>query len=292
MQVQVRTVNAFVEAGQGGNPAGVVVEADGLEAGQKLAIAARMGLSETAFVSRSDSAAFKLEFFTPTRQIAHCGHATVATFSLLRQLGRVGEGWSSKETLDGRRDILLVGDSAFMEQRAPRYTELAAEPQVLAELLAALDIAPEQLAPDLLPTQVDTGGAFILVPLRGETDVAGLRPDQARLERLSERLDLIGFYAFSTATRVPGRAAGARMFAPRYGIAEESATGMAAGPLACFLYTRMGHREPNMAIEQGYLMQPPSPSLIQVELDVQAGQIQRLMAGGQARVMDEQTLDL
>lgn len=80
MQVQVRIVNAFVDGEQGGNPAGVVLQADALDARQKQAIAAQVGLSETAFVSSSQSAAFKLEFFTPTRQIAHCGRATVATF--------------------------------------------------------------------------------------------------------------------------------------------------------------------------------------------------------------------
>lgn len=290
MQVQVRVVNAFVEGGQGGNPAGVVLDADALGAQQKLAIAARVGLSETAFVSRSQCAAFKLEFFTPTRQIAHCGHATVATFALLHQLGRVGEGWSSKETLDGTRDILLAGDSAFMEQRAPSYAELGGED--VAEVLAALGLDPRDLVEGLLPTRVDTGGAFILLPLRGEAEVAGLRPDQARLERLSERLDLIGVYAFSRVTRLPGRAAGARMFAPRYGIAEESATGMAAGPLACFLHDRMGLAQSQLSIEQGYLMQPPSPSLIRVELNLQDGRIQGLMAGGQARVMNEVTFEL
>lgn len=132
MQVQVRIVNAFVDGEQGGNPAGVVLQADALDRLQKQAIAAQVGLSETAFVSRSRCAAFKLEFFTPTRQIPHCGHATVATFSLLRQLGQLGEGWTSKETLDGDRAILLQGDMAFMEQREPRYLDLGDDPQRLA----------------------------------------------------------------------------------------------------------------------------------------------------------------
>ncbi|WP_245823732.1 PhzF family phenazine biosynthesis protein [Photobacterium proteolyticum] len=46
---------------------------------------ASFGLSETAFVSQSDVADFKLAFFTPNRRIAHCGHATIATFSCLTQ---------------------------------------------------------------------------------------------------------------------------------------------------------------------------------------------------------------
>jgi len=86
---------------------------------QKLKIAAKVGLSETAFVSSSKSADFKLDFFTPKRQIAHCGHATIATFSYLQQLGRIGKETTSKETIDGNRNIFIDGDMAFMEQLAP-----------------------------------------------------------------------------------------------------------------------------------------------------------------------------
>jgi PhzF family phenazine biosynthesis protein len=124
MEVVVQIVNAFIDGDSGGNPAGVVVDANMLTSAQKLAVAQQVGLSETAFVSASNAAAIKLEFFTPTRQIAHCGHATFATFSLLRQLGVISDGPSSKETIDGNRDILLKGDMAFMEQRAPRYSQL------------------------------------------------------------------------------------------------------------------------------------------------------------------------
>lgn len=66
MHVEVRIVNAFTDGAAGGNPAGVVLDADALSTAQKQAIAARVGLSETAFVSASEVAPFKLEFFTPT----------------------------------------------------------------------------------------------------------------------------------------------------------------------------------------------------------------------------------
>jgi predicted PhzF superfamily epimerase YddE/YHI9 len=80
-----------------------------------------VGLSETAFVSKSNIADFKLYFFTLTRQIAHCGHATIATFSYLSQQGRIKEVFSSKENIEGKRENLIQGDLAFMEQEAPRF---------------------------------------------------------------------------------------------------------------------------------------------------------------------------
>jgi PhzF family phenazine biosynthesis protein len=285
MQIDVQIVNAFVDGEAGGNPAGVVMDADNLEQSQKQAIAAALGLSETAFVSSSEKAGFKLEFFTPSRQIAHCGHATIATFSLLRQLGRVGEGWTSKETIDGNRDILIAGDMAFMQQLAPRYRDIDGDSALFQEVLAALRIDAQQLMPEVLPSVVNTGNGFLIVPLRDEATVAGLKPDQASIERLSEQLDLIGFFVFSSQVRVAGRDAGARMFAPRYGIEEEAATGMAAGPLACFLRYRLGLTASRLLIEQGRLMPEPSPSLITVDLQMGGAGIEGLMAGGTAQVM-------
>ena len=124
METEVQIINAFIDGESGGNPAGVVLNADELSAQQKLNIAAKVGLSETAFVSSSKSADFKLDFFTPTRQIAHCGHATIATFSYLQQLGKIGKSATSKETIDGNRNIFIDGDMAFMEQLAPSYKKI------------------------------------------------------------------------------------------------------------------------------------------------------------------------
>jgi predicted PhzF superfamily epimerase YddE/YHI9 len=76
------------------------------------------------------------------------------------------------------------------------------------------------------------------------------------------------------------------MFAPRYGITEEAATGMAAGPLACYLYDIMGRTHADMLIEQGYLMSPPSPSVITVKLGLFEGKIKGLMAGGSAKSVE------
>jgi predicted PhzF superfamily epimerase YddE/YHI9 len=81
------------------------------------------------------------------------------------------------------------------------------------------------------------------------------------------------------------------MFAPRYAIEEESATGMAAGPLACVLHDHL-HIEKNiLLIEQGNFMAPVSPSLITVELSIIDGKIQSLMAGGHGKVSRSLSID-
>ena len=114
--IPAQIVNGFVTGGIGGNPAGVVLDADELGETEMLGIAAKIGLSETAFVSSSDTEGFKLDFFTPNRRIAHCGHATIAAFSYLAELGRIAEGETSKETVDGPRKISIKNGAAYMEQ--------------------------------------------------------------------------------------------------------------------------------------------------------------------------------
>ncbi len=82
------------------------------------------------------------------------------------------------------------------------------------------------------------------------------------------------------------------MFAPRFGIPEEAGTGMAAGPLACFLHDYLGVEDREILIEQGWLMKPPSPSVIKVTLELADGQISRLMVGGSARSVSSMQVEV
>jgi PhzF family phenazine biosynthesis protein len=284
----MQIVNAFIRDGAGGNPAGVLLDADALGEAEMQAIATHAGLSETAFVSQSETEAFKLDFFTPNRRIAHCGHATIGTFSVLAARGRVAEGWSSKETVDGPRAIRIDGGAAFMEQTAPRYSDDGDWSQAgvsRAEVLDALGIGEDDLIDGAAPEVVDTGNRFLLVGLTDVETLRGLTPDLAAIDQISERLDLIGFYVFVPLSGETD--ATTRMFAPRYGIAEEAATGMAAGPLGCLLHDRLGVARDRLLIEQGALMTPPSPSLVDIRLTRPAGEITGLMVGGYGRVMAE-----
>jgi PhzF family phenazine biosynthesis protein len=287
MEIEVHIVNAFIDGESGGNPAGVVLDADELSDRQKLKISTKIGVSETAFVSSSTSADFKLDFFTPKRQIAHCGHATIATFSYLQQIGRIGKAATSKETIDGNRDIFIDGDMAFMEQLAPNYKEIE---QCKDRIIFSLGIAVEDLLSDYKPFIVNTGNSFLILPLKDGTAVLGAHPDFETIHKISEEFDLIGYYIFSQHTKVPERDAGTRMFAPRYGINEEAATGMAAGPLASYLYDKVGIKKDVFLIEQGHLMNPPSPSVITVKLNLEGGKIIGLNAGGKAKVMNSQVI--
>ncbi|MBD9541438.1 PhzF family phenazine biosynthesis protein [Ensifer sp. ENS04] len=285
--LDVHIVNAFVKDGQGGNPAGVVVDADSLSEVQMQKIAAAAGLSETAFVSRSATEGAKLDFFTPTRRIAHCGHATIATFALLNELGRVRDGVTSKETVDGPRRIIVAAGEVFMQQLAPRYESLPRLEERgvdLSRILGSLGLQREDLDTRFAPHLVNTGNSFIVIGVRSGSVLEDMVPDQSAIASISEELDLIGYYVFTTDREATTADATTRMFAPRFGIPEESATGMAAGPLACVLYDFLSVTKENLAIEQGAFMKPASPSAITVRLSIGEGRISGLMAGGRAKV--------
>jgi PhzF family phenazine biosynthesis protein len=292
--IQAHIVNGFVTDGIGGNPAGVVLDADKLSDTEMLAIAKKVGLSETAFVSRSQTEEFKLDFFTPNRRIAHCGHATIATFSYLAELGRVSEGETSKETVDGPRKISIKNGEAYMEQLAPTYrmpSDWRKNDVTVAEVLQSLDLSENDLNPNIGPIQANTGNSFMVIGVKDGMTLRNLEPDFDRISAISEKLGLIGYYLFTLDSDATNNDATTRMFAPRYAIEEESATGMAAGPLACVLHDHL-HIEKNiLLIEQGNFMAPVSPSLITVELSIIDGKIQSLMAGGHGKVSRSLSID-
>ena len=288
-KVEVQIINAFVDNGQGGNPAGVVLNADKFTNEQKLDIAQKVGLSETAFVSNSQTADFKLDFFTPIRQIAHCGHATIATFSYLFQLGKIKNLISSKETIDGNREISLQGDLAFMEQKPPVYTDIQPRKN---EILKTLGLKEDDLLPNAPISIVNTGNSFAIIPIKNPTILQNINPNFDLITQISDEFELIGYYIFCTQTTDNQRDANTRMFAPRYGIKEESGTGMAAGPLACYLYDIFGLKKKTILIQQGWFMDKPSPSLITVELSFENNKIVKVMAGGKGIVKESMLIEI
>lgn len=130
-----------------------------------------------------------------------------------------------------------------------------------------------------------------MVALRDAAAVQAVVPDQDAILKISEALDLIGYYVFSTQAVTPGRHAGARMFGPLFGISEESATGMAAGPCACYLRDRLGLTNDTLLIEQGRMMSSPSPALLRVHLEISENQITGLRVGGKGRLRTSVSLD-
>lgn len=285
MDIDLHRVLAFVDGDAGGNPAGVVLDADRLDHDARQRVAQLAAYSETAFVGRSASCTVKLAFFTPTRAIPHCGHATVGTLAVMAARGLLRPGIHTNETVDGPRRLLIDGERAFLEQPMPDVQPLDG-PEAL---LAALGITAADLREGPAPALARNGTGTVLVPVRDAAVLGRLAPDMAAIQALTDRLDAVCLYVFALGGNRPGRDATARMFAPGYGIPEESATGMAGGACAGWLASVAGLPGDRLALEQGHFMSPPAPSLLEARIDRHAG---RVWIGGRARIAESRRLSL
>jgi PhzF family phenazine biosynthesis protein len=251
MSKKVYIVNAFTAEGQNGNPAGVVLGADDLSEQDMLRIAASIGLSETAFVSKSTKATRRVRFFTPTVEVPLCGHATIATWSLLHQLSLVPVGMHTQETGAGVLKVTVRDDGlVFMEQATAEFFDEIAPVEVAGFL--GIDVADFDMT--LRPQIVSTGLRDLLVPVANRQVVAKLQPDLEGIAAFSRQHDISGFHVFAMLGKELSLAA-ARNFAPADGIPEECATGTSNGAMLCYL--RANNVLPQQAtyrIEQGEAM--------------------------------------
>ncbi|MEN9389015.1 MAG: hypothetical protein RLY61_99, partial [Candidatus Parcubacteria bacterium] len=203
----------------GGNPAGVVLNTENLSDNQKKDIARKVNLSETAFVEKSHNADYKVRFFTPTEEVDLCGHATIATYSLLFQKSLIKPGQYTQELKAGVLGIEIRDDGmVIMEQSVPKFAEKI-EPDEITEIFG------ESIVVDQLPPQVvSTGLRDILLPIKTREQLYSLKPNFERMSALNKKTMSIGFHAFTLDTMDPQSIAHCRNFAPLYGIEEESAT--------------------------------------------------------------------
>ncbi|GAA1831168.1 PhzF family phenazine biosynthesis protein [Agromyces salentinus] len=90
MSTEILRYAAFTDRPEGGNPAGVVLDAAALSAADMQRIAAEIDFAETAFVTGRDGDAYLVRYFSPIAEVPFCGHATVATAIALAERGHDG----------------------------------------------------------------------------------------------------------------------------------------------------------------------------------------------------------
>ncbi len=267
-------VNAFTVHGEHGNPAGVVLEADDLSDAQMLSMAQQVGLSETAFVVESDTADKRVRFFTTTNEVDLCGHATIATWSLLKSLGRISNGNYIQQTIAGELAVAVQDDIVFMEQAPAAFSETVPH----AEVASLLGIEVGDLHASLIPQMVSTGLKDLIVPVKNKQVLARLQPQAEAIKTFSADHDSYSLHVFALTDG--DSLASARNFDPAHGIPEECATGTSNGGLLCYLkkYDALPAQE-MYRIEQGEAMG---------ELSYIYGKFvgETAWIGGQATVMD------
>ncbi|QKW53723.1 PhzF family phenazine biosynthesis protein [Streptomyces buecherae] len=258
--MRLRIVDAFTDRPFAGNPAAVVLLPSGPFPGDQWLgqVAAEVNLSETAFahpLPDAPDADWALRWFTPTTEVAMCGHATLATAHVLYATG-AATGTIRFATRSG---VLTATPATPASTLAPTPTTSTSTStststaQPSGATAIALDFPTAPLTPLEIPHGTgealgatplacyDTGPQVgdLLVELSDEATVRGLNPDLAAVARLPHRGVIV-----TAPARTPGdHDFVSRFFGPASGIDEDPVTGSAHTALAPLWSPRLGRTE-------------------------------------------------
>ena len=265
--------DVFTDTPLTGNQLAVFTDARDIPEPMLQSLAREMNLSETVFVYPAEGEAHvRIRIFTPNTELPFAGHPVLGSAFVLAGPLQLQE--IHIETGVGVVPVRLEREEArivfgWMEQPYP-----AVEPfPDGARLLEALRVERSEL-----PVEVyDNGLRFVYVALGGEQQVAELDPDFQALGRFD-----FGVNCFAGS----GDRWKTRMFAPSFGVAEDPATGSAAGPLGVHL-VRHGLVEPGSEIRVAQGAELGRPSMLHVRADearVEVGGSSVVVARGEFRL--------
>jgi len=265
--------DVFTDTPLAGNPVAVFTDARELEGDVMQRLAREMNLSESVFVlPREGEGHARIRIFTPSAELPFAGHPTLGTAFVLAQPLQLVE--IRLETGMGVVPVALEREGprivfGRMAQPIPTWEPFPEE----QALLAAVGVEASELPVEIY----DNGVRHVYVALASDEAVAGLRPDFGALSDLS---GVLGTNCFAGS----GSRWKTRMFAPGGGVAEDPATGSAAGPLAVHLarHGRIGFGE-EVEISQG--AEIGRPSTLYARADGSAEQIERVEVGGSAVIV-------
>lgn len=255
-----------------GNALAVFLDGSDLDAERMQRTARELHLSETVFVLPPESGGdARIRIFTPTRELPFAGHPVLGSAFVLGE--RLGARIVRLETRAATVPVVLEregGRVSFgrMEQPVPAVAPFP-EPKALLDALG--------LAASELPIETYRNGpSHVFVALPDEAAVAALRPDLVSLALLGD----VGVNCFAG----EGSRWKTRMFAPAHGVAEDPATGSAAGPLAVHL-ARHGRIAFGAEIEIRQGAEVGRPSVLYARAVGSAERVERVDVGGAAVIV-------
>jgi PhzF family phenazine biosynthesis protein len=216
-------VDAFTAVPFAGNAAAVCVLAAAADERWMQRVASELNLGATAFVTPDATAGFRLRWFSPTVELALCGHGTLATAHVLwERKAAAKEATLEFQTKSGPLRARRRG--AWIELDFPLEPEAPAEPP--PDLVRALGVTPKYVGRNRLD---------YLVEVDDEATLRRTRPDFARLRVVPTRGVIV-----TSAAADPDYDFVSRFFAPAVGIDEDAVTGSAHCCLAGFWRARLG----------------------------------------------------
>jgi trans-2,3-dihydro-3-hydroxyanthranilate isomerase len=284
----------------GGNQLAVFLDARGLSSETMQAIAKEMNFSETTFVlpAEKQGTDVRMRIFTPGEELPTAGHPTIGTTFALARAGVIERG-RAQFTFGCNIGPVAVamtwkGDDlgfAWMTQALPTFGDPLADPGRTA---AALSLSPAAVAGTGHPVQVVSCGVpFLFVGLTTRSAVDNVVVNGTALAELlrATNSNAHGVFVFSAQPGDARATVYSRMFAPDLGVMEDPATGIASGPLGCYLVRHkivQPEKADAMISLQGVKM--GRPSHVHISIGTQNGEISSVRVGGEAVLAGEATL--
>jgi PhzF family phenazine biosynthesis protein len=300
-QLRIFQVDAFTAARFTGNPATVVLDADGQNDATLLSIAREFSHAEVAFVLAAKSADHdvQLRFFNVRKEAPFVGHATVAAHAVLMALGRRGAGVSRQHSGTG-----IIEVSAQIVERATGPETLIEFRQTVPELEAplpfkttlrvaeALKLPATQLHEIMPARMARKGSSRLLVPIADHRHLENLAPNFDTLAVLGNELGAEGFFVFAVNRDSDEIWTESRMFCPALGLPEDPVSGNAHAMLGAYLWDlgQFGKKSTTFVGRQGYQMKRPGQ--VRVRLEIDKGTLIATHIAGTAVIVSEGTLAL
>ncbi|MBB5349244.1 PhzF family phenazine biosynthesis protein [Desulfoprunum benzoelyticum] len=240
-QFRFKKLDAFAAGQSSGNPAGMITVdsfADiAPEEMQQIARELQGFVSEVGFVCRMAPERVALRYFSAEREVAFCGHATIAIlYDLfandpdLRNLPAIHVDTTTSSLIAENR--VAPDNAVFISAPNPVSTR-----QDIAEtsIATALGIDPTDISTSLPTAKINAGLETLLVPFTTLQSTLTVLPDQDRLRRFCEdhAIDIVTIFTGETARF--DAAWRSRVFAPRFGYLEDPATGSGNAALGHYL---------------------------------------------------------
>lgn len=234
-------VDAFTRERFCGNPAAVVLDADALTADEMRRIARELNGTEVAFVFKSDSPDYDVEmrFFSPRREVAFVGHATIAAHYVRAIADGIPRGKVRQKSPSGIVEVEIAGNAPDLRvsiNLTPATFGPVVPEERIAPVLDALGISSSSLHP-ACPVQVmSKANSRLMIGLQSPDALESLQPRMDQLVHLTPHVGADGFFVFGVrpGSSVPLQTE-ARMFCPVLGVPEDPVSGNAHGMLGVYM---------------------------------------------------------
>lgn len=296
---KIYQVDAFTAEKFKGNPASVVLNADGLTDQEMLSIARELNNSETAFVFKPDGPdhEVKIRYFTPKTEVPVCGHATIAAHYVRAYENKLDSSTVLQKIGIGTLPVEIIKESSdysiVMTQGSLVYYPSLSN-QERDRIINALGLLEDDLD-TRCPIQIlSTGNSKVLIGIKTRRKLNDLSPDMLALAQISKIINCTGFFVFTMDSEQEDILTHGRMFAPAIGINEDPVTGNAHGPLGAYL-VKHGLVKPDGSHfsfkgEQGYAI--GRSGLVDVTLNLENGEPKLIKIGGKAVIVFETVIQI